>query len=119
MRLVKSILDCTLKTKFFEQRVYNENCKNFCLKLVLKNQMAEWQKKNKKNKKKQENPNFGPLCRNVNLALKLNCISFCKLKILSHIQKKFETSHIEILRKVVNRQTYGQTIHALDNPCAI
>ena len=69
--------------------------------------------------KKQENANFDPLCRNVNLPLKLNCISFCKLKILSHIQKKFETSNVEILRKVVHRQTYGQTIHALDDPCAI
>ena len=61
--------------------------------------------------KKQENPNFGPLCRNVNLPLRLNCISFCRLKILSHIQKEFEMSNVEILRKVVNRQTYGQTIH--------
>ena len=70
-------------------------------------------------KKKQENHNFGPLCSNVNLPLKLNCISFCRLKILSHIRKKFETSNVEILRKVVNRQTYGQTTYALDNPCAI
>ena len=69
--------------------------------------------------KKLENPNFGPLCRNVNLPLKLNCRSFCRLKILSHIQKKFETFNVEILRKFVNRQTYGQTIHALDNLCAI
>ena len=61
--------------------------------------------------KKPENPNFGPLYRNVNLPLRLNCISFCRLKILSHIQKKFEMSNVEILRKVVNRQTYGQTIH--------
>ena len=64
-------------------------------------------------KKKKKTPNFGPLCRNVNLPLKLNCISFCRLKILSHIQ------NVEILRKDVNRQTYGQTIHALDDPCAI
>ena len=70
-------------------------------------------------KKKQENPDFGPLCRNVNLPLKLNCISFCRLKILSHIQKKFETSNVEILRNIVNRQAYGQTIHALGNPCVI
>ena len=61
MRLVKSILDCNLKTKFFEQGVYNENCKNFYLNLVLKNQMAEFFEKKKK-KKQQENPNFGPLC---------------------------------------------------------
>ena len=115
MRLVKSILGRTLKTKFFEQRVYNENCKNFYLKSVLKNQMAELKKK----QQQQENPNFGPLCKNVNLALELNCISFCRLKILSHIQKKFETSNVEILRKVVNRQIHGQTIHAFDNPCAI
>ena len=85
--------------------VYNENCKNFYLKLILKNQMAEFFGK------KQENPNFGPLCRNVNLPLRLNCISFCRLKILSHIQKFFEMSNVENLRKVVNRQTYGQTIH--------
>ena len=114
MRLVKSILGYTLKTKFFEQSVYNENCKNFYLKLVLRNQMAEFFEKNPR-----ENPNFGPLCRNVNLPLKLNCISFCKLKILSHIQKIFETSNVEIFRKVVNRQTSGQTKHALDNPCAV
>ena len=102
MRLVKSILRRTLKTKFFEQRVYNENCKNFYLKLVLKNQMAE----------KQENPILALYaCRNVNLPLKLNCITFCRLKILSHIQKKFETSNVEILRKVVNRQTWT------DNTC--
>ena len=118
MRLVKSILGRTFKTKFFGQRLYNDNCKNFYLKLVLKNQMAEFFEKNK-TKTKQENPNFGPLCRNVNLPLKLNCISFCRLKILSPIQKKFETSNAEIFRKVVNRQTYGQTIHALDKPCAI
>ena len=97
MRLVKSILGRTLKTKFFEQRVYKENCKNFYSKLVLKNQMAEFFEK------KKENPNFVPICRNVNLPLKLNCISFYRLKILSHLQKKFEMSNVEILRKVVNR----------------
>ena len=112
MRLVKRILGCTLKTKFFQHRVYNENCKNFYLKLVLKNQMAEFFGK------KQENPNFGPLCRNVNLLLKLNCISFCR--ILSHIQKQFEMSNVEILRKVVDRQTDIWTDNtSLDNPCAI
>ena len=61
--------------------------------------------------KKQENPNFGPLCRNINLPLRLTCISFCRLKILSHIQKKFEMPNVGILRKIVNRQTYGQIIH--------
>ena len=75
--------------------------------------MAEFFEKNKKT------PNFGPLCKNLNLPLKLNCISFCRLKILSHIQKKFEASNVEILRKLVNRQTYRQTIHALDDPCDI
>ena len=62
-------------------------------------------------KKKQENPNFGPLYRNINLPLRLTCISFCRLKILSHIQKKFEMANVEIFRKIVNRQTYGQIIH--------
>ena len=76
--------------------------------LYLKNKVFRWQNFLEK---KQENPNFGPLCRNVNLPLRLNCISFCRLKILSHIQKNFEMSNVEILRKVVNRQTYGQTIH--------
>ena len=33
--------------------------------------------------------------------------------------KNFEKSNGEILRKVVNRQIYGQTIHALDGPCFI
>ena len=36
----------------------------------------------------------------------------CRLKILSHMQKNFEKSkksNIEILRKAINRQTYGQT----------
>ena len=94
MRLVKSILGRTLKTKFFGQRVYNENCKNFYFKISLKKSDGRIFLK-----KKQENPNFGPLCRNVNLPLNLNCISFCRLKILSHIQKKFETSNVEILRK--------------------
>ena len=78
--------------------------------------MAEFFEKKNNNKK---TPNFGPLCRNLNLSLKLNCISFCRLKILSHIPKEFETSNVEILRKLVNRQTYGMTIHALDDPCAI
>ena len=64
--------------------------------------MADFFEK-KQQQKKQENPNFVPLCRNVNLPLKLNCISFCRLKILSHLQKKFEMSNVEILRKVVNR----------------
>ena len=116
MILVKSILRRTLKTKFFQHRVYNENCKNFYLKLVLKNQVAEFFEKKKT---KQENPNFGPLCRNVNLPLKLNCISFCRLKFLTHIQKSFESSNVQILKKVVNRPIYGQTIHALDDPCAV
>ena len=35
------------------------------------------------------------------------------------MQKNFEKSIVEILRKVVNRQTYGQIIHALDGPCFI
>ena len=35
------------------------------------------------------------------------------------MQKIFEKSNKEILRKVANRQTYGQTIHALDDPCFI
>ena len=35
------------------------------------------------------------------------------------MQKFFEKSYVKILRKLVNRQTYGQTIHALDNPCVI
>ena len=69
--------------------------------------------------KNREKSSFGPLFGNVNLSLKLNCISFSKLKILSHMQKNFEKSDVEILRKVVNRQTYGQTIHDLDDPCFI
>ena len=35
------------------------------------------------------------------------------------MQKNFEKSNVEILRKVVNRQTYRQKIHALDDPCVI
>ena len=35
------------------------------------------------------------------------------------MQKIFEKSNVEILRKVVNRRTYGQTINALDDPCFI
>ena len=69
--------------------------------------------------KNQENPKHFPVCQHVNLPLKLNCISIYRLKILSHIQKNFQKSNVEILRKVVNRQTYGQTIHALDYPCII
>ena len=42
----------------------------------------------------------------------MNCIEFFKIK-------NSEKSNVEILRKVVNRQTYGQTIHALDGPCFI
>ena len=49
---------------------------------------------------KQENPNFRPSYRNVNLPLKLNCISICRLKIYRHMQKNFEKSSAEILRKV-------------------
>ena len=69
--------------------------------------------------KNQENPNFRPSYRNVNLPLKLNCISICRLKVYRHIPKKFEKSSVEILRKVVKRQTYWQTIHALDDPSVI
>ena len=35
------------------------------------------------------------------------------------MQKNFEKSNVEILRKLVNRQTYGQTIHALYDPFVI
>ena len=35
------------------------------------------------------------------------------------MQKNFEKSDVEILRKVVNRQTDRQTIHDLDDPCVI
>ena len=35
------------------------------------------------------------------------------------MQKNFEKSNAEILRKVVNRRTYGETIHALDDACFI
>ena len=66
-----------------------------------------------------ENPNFGPLCRNANPSLKMNCISFSRLKILSHMQKNFEKFNIEILRKVLTRRTYGQKTHALDDPCVL
>ena len=33
--------------------------------------------------------------------------------------RNFENSNVEILTKVVNRHTFGQTIHALDDPCFI
>ena len=33
------------------------------------------------------------------------------------MQNNFEKFNVEILRKVVNRQTYGQIIHALADPC--
>ena len=39
--------------------------------------------------KKQENPYFGPLCRNINLSLKRSTLNFSRLKILNHMQKKF------------------------------
>ena len=35
------------------------------------------------------------------------------------MQKNFEKSNVEILRNVANRQTYGQKMHALDDPCVI
>ena len=35
------------------------------------------------------------------------------------MQKNFEKSDVKILRKVVDRQTYGQKIHDLDDPCVI
>ena len=35
------------------------------------------------------------------------------------MQKNFEKFNVEILRNVINRQTYGQTIHVLDDPCLI
>ena len=35
------------------------------------------------------------------------------------MQKNIEKSNVEILKKVVNRQTYGQITHALDDPCVI
>ena len=44
-----------LKNKAFKHWVYNENCNNVYLQLVLKNEMAEFfeKKKQKKKKKKQ------------------------------------------------------------------
>ena len=69
--------------------------------------------------KNKENPNFSPLCRNMNLPLKLNCIRFSRLNILSHMQKKFEKSNVEIVRRVVNRQSYERAIHSLDDLCVI
>ena len=35
------------------------------------------------------------------------------------MQKNFENSHVEILIKVVNRQTFVKTIHASDDTCFI
>ena len=55
----------------------------------------------------------------MNLPLKLNCISLSWLKILSHVQKNFEKSNVEIVRRVVNRQSYERTIHSLDDLCVI
>ena len=80
MRLVKSILGCTLKTKFFEQRIYNENCKNFYLKLVLKNQMAEFFEKKNKKKTKQEKPNFDPFMQKSKSSPKTELHKFLQIK---------------------------------------
>ena len=35
------------------------------------------------------------------------------------MQRNFGKSIVDILRKAVKRQTHGQTIHALDDPCVI
>ena len=37
----------------------------------------------------------------------------------SHAKKNSAKSNVEILRKVVNRQRYRETIHGLDDPCVI
>ena len=64
-----------IKNKVFWAEGLNENCKNFYFKISPKKSDGRIFLK-----KTQENPNFGPLCRNVNLPLKLNCISFCRFK---------------------------------------
>ena len=102
-----------LKNKVFLTQSLQSELQELSFKFSLKNQMAQVFLKN------EEISNFGTLYSNLSLFLKLNCISFFRLKILSHMQKNIETSHIEILRKVVNRQTYGQTIHALNDPCVM
>ena len=35
------------------------------------------------------------------------------------MQKNFEKSNVEIVRRVVNRQSYERTIHSLDDLCVI
>ena len=48
----------------------------------------------------------------------MKCESSYRIE-LCHTQKNFEKRNVKILRKVVNRQTYGQTKHALDDPYVI
>ena len=50
---------------------------------------------------------------------KIELHKFFQIKILSHIQRNFEKSNIEIVRRVVSRRTYARTIHALDDSCVI
>ena len=49
--------------------------------------------------------------------------SFLKIELHKFLQiknsKPHSKSNVEILRKDVNRDTYGRTIHALDDPCVI
>ena len=61
---------------------------------------------------------FVPICPNINLPLRLNSISFCGLKIFSHMEKN-ERSNVEISRKTVNRPLDEQTINAFENPYTI
>ena len=48
----------------------------------------------------------------------MKCESSYRIE-LCHTQKNFEKRNVKILRKVVNKQTYGQTMHALDGLCVI
>ena len=49
--------------------------------------------------------------------------SFPKIRLHKFLQiknsKPHSKSNVEILRIDVNRDTYGQAIHALDDPCVI
>ena len=85
----------------------------YLFKISSKSEMAQFFEKAKKTV-------ILTLCAEIQIfPEKWTSLSFSRLKISSHMQKNFEKSNKEILKKVVNRQTFAQTILALDDPCFI
>ena len=70
-----------LENKVFLIQSLEREMQEYLFKTSFKNQMAQ----------NQENPYFGPLCQNINLSLKLNCVKFFQIKNSKPHAKKLHT----------------------------